>query len=837
MIKPFFCLFVLIGLILVVQKASAQAEGYVSEMETLNNGVLAIQYECDGYGNFDAGDGTTDYDGVSIGNGSQEYGCKIQNPNGNSTWNSTGIFNGLYDMPALYEPVTESGNWQYYASFFVWFWPCDPDTESCVANNGNTYPYEDPWDFQAYMNSPISCPLNELYMGSGSDDWCYGQYTGEDYLSPYSGVAYGYAGNSWGNTGSFYVDALAIGISPSSSTAYGDDSVTFTAEASDTGGFIPAYEWTLISGPGGPATSSGSSYTYTAPALIGTSATATIKGCVINLTTTQVCQTVSVDLIAESITVDPPNPNVLLANGSATSSLIANITDAGENMTVTWEPPNSITSTGNTTATYTAPVSTPALFPTSNTTPVTITASVGSPIVPATTSLTLVEPVTITGVSPATWTAGTTIPNVTITGTGFSANSTVSISSPSWPSMTYACTPTASPTTIPCSITVPANLSNMTASQGATISASTTTSGLTSSYTYATTISIVPVAYTYTISLLPSTSSLTYGYSSTITPVITCKTGNGAACASGVYNPQLANFKIQSGPGSLNCTSNCSSSAFTDNVLIPYPAQNAIVQGCASVQTNICATTNFTIPATTISLNPATMSASLTAGKTQNFSASVQNFGTASGLTWTLSASPSGAAAGTLTSYATTIIGSPTSGTSTNLYTAPATITTPTTVTLTACLTLNTSLCATPVAITLQPAPTFSVTATNNHPTQTALSLGHSMSYTVNVTALYGFTGTETLSVSGLPAGVTASWSNTSIATSGSATLTLQSAYSATTAKGTFQVTITGTSSGTGGNISNSASFGLTSQPLQYAGSCNVPTSISRFYPNPLFPF
>jgi hypothetical protein len=377
----------------------------------------------------------------------------------------------------------------------------------------------------------------------------------------------------------------------------------------------------------------------------------------------------------------------------------------------------------------------------------------------------------------------------------------------------------------------------MAASQGATVSVSTTTSGHTSSYTYATTISIVPITYTYGISLLPSTSSLTYGYSSTITPVITCKTSSGAACAGGVYNPQLANFRIQSGPGSLNCTSNCSSSAFTDNVLIPYPAQNATVQGCPTESTNGCATVNFTIPATSISLNPATMFASLTAGKTQSFSASVQNFGTASGLTWTLSASPSNAAPGTLTSAATTLIGSPTSGTSTNLYTAPATITTPTTVTLTACLTLNTSLCATPVAITLQPAPTFSVTATNNHPSQTALSLGHSTSYTVNVSALYGFTGTETLSVSGLPAGVTANWSNTSIATSGSATLTLQSAYSATTAKGTFQVTITGTSSGTGGNISNFASFTLTSQALQYAGSCSVPTSISKFYPNPLFPF
>jgi hypothetical protein len=35
----------------------------------------------------------------------------------------------------------------------------------------------------------------------------------------------------------------------------------------------------------------------------------------------------------------------------------------------------------------------------------------------------------------------------------------------------------------------------------------------------------------------------------------------------------------------------------------------------------------------------------------------------------------------------------------------------------------------------------------------------------------------------------------------------------------------------------NSTGFTLITQPLQYAGSCSVPTSISRFYPNPLFPY
>ncbi len=67
----------------------------------------------------------------------------------------------------------------------------------------------------------------------------------------------------------------------------------------------------------------------------------------------------------------------------------------------------------------------------------------------------------------------------------------------------------------------------------------------------------------------------------------------------------------------------------------------------------------------------------------------------------------------------------------------------------------------------------FAVTATNNNPAQTALSLGHSMSYTIHVSPTGGFTGSVALWVDGLPAGVTASLSPASITTSGSATLTL----------------------------------------------------------------
>ena len=122
--------FLVLWLSLWANGASAQAAGNVSEEETLYNGVLSIEYECDGYGDFNPGDGTEDYAGVSIGNGSSEYGCSIAPPGGSYTHQSSGEFYGYaINPPIMYIPVTASGNWNYYASFFLWFWECDPESD------------------------------------------------------------------------------------------------------------------------------------------------------------------------------------------------------------------------------------------------------------------------------------------------------------------------------------------------------------------------------------------------------------------------------------------------------------------------------------------------------------------------------------------------------------------------------------------------------------------------------------------------------------------------------------------------------------------------------------
>jgi hypothetical protein len=804
-----------VGLLVIARDAAAQASAMAAEQETLENGVLVIELQCTAAGDFDPGDGTEDYAGVSVGDAS-EKGCMLISPSRSSQYGTSDA--DYYETETVFLPVINSGDWQYYASFYLWFWPCDSD---CVADNGQTYSYDDPWGFTAYAGDPTRCTLGDI---------CYGPFSGDGgYLTDYYNMAYVYVGNSWANPESLYVDALAIDISPGSYSLDASGQVTFTAGASNTANFLPFYQWTLVSGPGSgaPSGSSDQDYTYTAPSQVSPgNTTATIKGCVTNLTTTPVCQTVTVDLIPETINIETPSPQTIPADGASTSYLYADIGNGSPNASVDWTPTcatppsGTVCPSGNTTGTYMAASATSVSFGQSPQASVGITGCIhgASPAICGPASITLVQPVSISGVTPTTLIAGTTI-QVTINGAGFGPlNSTPSVafSSTSWGSITSnsGCSVTIVNATIVCpSVTIPANLSNMTGTQPVTITVSTTTAGITTQATYS--VNVTPIAYTYGISLLPNTSSVTYGSSSTITPVVTCKVATtGAACAGNVSNPQDANFSVINGIGlgSLSNTTNAASTVFTDTALIGYPAQNATVQGCASIAPTVCATTNFSIPATAITLNPASMSGPMTAGRTQPFTASIQNEGTANSLTCTLAPSPPSAAPGTLTSATTTITqqGSPASGTSgPNTYTAPNPITAAAVVTLNVCMTANASICATPIAIQL---PGFSITATNNNPSQTALSLGHSMSYTVNVSALYGFTGPVTLTASGLPAGVTATFSPASITTSGSATLTLTSAYSASTYLGSTTVAVTGTS----GSTTVPTTFNLTTRSLQY---------------------
>ncbi len=84
------------------------------------------------------------------------------------------------------------------------------------------------------------------------------------------------------------------------------------------------------------------------------------------------------------------------------------------------------------------------------------------------------------------------------------------------------------------------------------------------------------------------------------------------------------------------------------------------------------------------------------------------------------------------------------------------------------------------------------------------VSRGQSASYTVAVSATGGFTGAVSLSVSGLPAGSSASLAPNPLSAPGSVTMTVRT--TASTTRGVFTLTITGTS----GGLSHQATVSLT---------------------------
>ncbi len=93
--------------------------------------------------------------------------------------------------------------------------------------------------------------------------------------------------------------------------------------------------------------------------------------------------------------------------------------------------------------------------------------------------------------------------------------------------------------------------------------------------------------------------------------------------------------------------------------------------------------------------------------------------------------------------------------------------------------------------LVVSPAVDFSIAATPSSRTVTA---GGSTSYTATTTALNGFSSAVALSVSGLPAGASGTFSPASITGAGSSTLTVTA--SSSTPAGTYTLTLTGTSSG-----------------------------------------
>jgi hypothetical protein len=203
------------------------------------------------------------------------------------------------------------------------------------------------------------------------------------------------------------------------------------------------------------------------------------------------------------------------------------------------------------------------------------------------------------------------------------------------------------------------------------------------------------------------------------------------------------------------------------------------------------ATRTITVPDFSLSATPS--SSTVIAGNSTSYSTTVTG---GAGFSGTVNLSVTGLPSGTSASFTPpSITGSGTSTLSVTATTAAQGGTYQLTITGTSGSIVHT------VNVTLVVTGDFSIGVA---PASQTISRGGSTTYTVSITAGPGFSGTTTLSVSGLPKQTTARFTPTSIVNSGSSTLAISTKKP--TDAGTYTLTVTGTS----GGVSRSATVTLT---------------------------
>ncbi len=221
--------------------------------------------------------------------------------------------------------------------------------------------------------------------------------------------------------------------------------------------------------------------------------------------------------------------------------------------------------------------------------------------------------------------------------------------------------------------------------------------------------------------------------------------------------------------------------------------------GGAATATPISDVWKQATPDFSIAASPASLSVTQGTSATSAISTTVSG-----GFNSAVSLSASGLPAGVTASFNPTSIAAPGSGSSTLTFTASSTAATGT-VNVTVTATGGGVTHTTTIALMVNSAatPDFAISAS---PTSLSVTQGTSGNTTISTTVSGGFNSAVSLSASGLPAGVTASFNPTSIAAPGSGSSTLTFSASSTATTGTVTVTVTAT----GGGVTHTATVSLT---------------------------
>ncbi len=312
----------------------------------------------------------------------------------------------------------------------------------------------------------------------------------------------------------------------------------------------------------------------------------------------------------------------------------------------------------------------------------------------------------------------------------------------------------------------------------------------------------VSAASGYTIAAAPASLSISQGGSGTATITVTPQGSFNSAVtfsATGLPAGITATFSAASAIRTTTLTFKAAANAVPGTSTVTVTGSSGSTTSKTAITVTVVAPASFTLSAT-----PASVSVSAGASSASTIAITALN-----GFNATVGLAVSGLPAGVTAALSPVIAGK-----STVTFTAASTTaasSAPVTITGTSgALTAKTT-----VALTITPAPTFMLSAS---PTALSIAQGTSGNSTLTLTPQNGFTSAVAVSISGLPSGVTGSFSSGSTS---NAILTLTAAPSASA--GTSTITITGKS----GSLTKTATISLT---IQAASATSGTVNISSAY-------